>query len=181
MKKTTLLLLASMMALCSSAQNGTYLHTLKPITENNYRTFANSSDFNTKMGGVTYKQGFSINYNSDMPDDKEHGFVEFKLNKKYSILQFILGAVFSYGVNESGVLVVQGDGKNLLDKVIKNYSIPTVVTLDVTDVDILRFEQVKGEINFGIAEPTLWVKGQSPHLNAATSTVKGDKPVHLVS
>ena len=181
MKRYLLILLAGMMALNVTAQNGTYLHSLKPITENNYRTFANSSEFNTVMGGVTYKQGFSINYNSAKSNGREQGYVEFKLDKKYSTFQFILGTVFSYGANASGVLVIQGDGKNLLDKVIRNYSIPTVMTLDVTDVDVLRFEQVKGEINFGFAEPTLWPKGQTPTLKASTSTVKGDKPVHLVS
>jgi hypothetical protein len=182
MKRYFLVLLACLVASGVRAQNGTYLHTLKPIKENNYSTFANSSNFNTTMGGVTYRQGFAIHYQSGTSDDRKQGYVEFKLGKKYSTLQFILGTTYSYAnANTSGVLVIQGDGKNLLDKVVQYHSIPTVMTLDVTDVDVLRFEQVKGEINFGFAEPTLWTKGQTPVLKASTSTVKGDKPVHLVS
>lgn len=169
------------------AQNINYLHRVKPAAENNYHTFAShrtyveGTDRRGVMGGVPYKEGFVIQYNSGKSGGREYGYVEYRLGRRYSKLQFILGTVTGKNPTNAGVLVVKGDGQNLLDRVVKAQAVPTTVSLDVTGIDVLRFEMVKGEVDFGIAEPTLWLKGQTPRATAYTSTVKGDKAVRLVA
>lgn len=176
-----------LMACNVQAQNVNYLHRMKPSAENNYHTFANhrtyvdGTDRRGVMGGVPYKEGFVIQYNFGKSDAKKYGYVEYKLGKRYSKLQFIFGTITNKNPDNAGVLVVSGDGQNLLDKVVKAQAVPTVITLDVTGVDILRFEQVTGEVDFGIAEPTLWGKGQTPRAASSISKVKGNKAVRLVS
>ena len=114
------------------------------------------------MGGVAYTNGFGLRI---LQGPTQYGYAEYSLKGKYSKITFILGTSPSEGHapgQYKGVFKVSGDGNTLLDNVIREYSTPERITLDVSGVDILRFEILTGDVTVGIVEPWLWTSGQTP-------------------
>lgn len=109
------------------------------------------------IGGVPYKSGFALRNISGT-----NGFAEFSLKGKYKTLTFAYGSSVFNSDRTSGVFLITGDGRKLLDKVLQPDSVPERMMLDVSGVDRLRFEIVKGDISIGVAEPELWTAGQTP-------------------
>lgn len=181
-------IIASFMCLPVSAQDVNYLtKSHKPVA---WLAFSKASEMpyqsglertftdEIPLGGVGYKNGFALR---TIYGPTQHGYVEYSLKGKYEKLMFILGASpFHSPDRTKGVFAVTGDGRKILDKVIEEHAAPERILLDVSGVDLLRFEIVTGDISIGVAEPTLWTAGQKPRETGRISLAP-DRPVELVS
>ena len=134
------------------------------------------------LGGVGYKTGFALRttYGPTRP-----GYVEWSLKGKYTTLTFILGgspywATGGAAAVPKGILAVKADGRKILDKAVAQHAVPERITLDISGVDILRFELVTDDVDMGIAEPALWTAAQTPRETGRLSLAT-DKPTQLVS
>lgn len=144
----------------AGAQNQVYLTSMKPTRQLAYKPAKEFLFGKIPLGGVDYTNGFGLWI---LQGPTKHGFVEYSLKGKYSRLSFIMGtSPFHQADREKGVFAVYGDGNTLLDKVITPNSTPERITLDVSGVDILRFEIVTGWVSVGITEATLWTAAQTP-------------------
>lgn len=180
MNKSLLTIAASLMIAVTGmyGQNLPYLsNACKPIKSHAY-TPAQDFLFDTMyMGGVPYKNGFQLRTTYG---PTEPGYVEFSLKGKYKTLTFILGSTQDNGGGaDKAVLAIRGDGNKLMERIVAEYDVPQRVSLDVTGVDILRFEIVMNDVLIGIAEPALWTAGQTPKESGELSLVSG-KPIMLV-
>ena len=189
-----LVLLATVAALplfglSAAAQNTVYLSSLKPVDGHAF-TKASEMPYNSEsktsgvmmLGGVGYKTGFALRttYGPTRP-----GYVEWSLKGKYTTLTFILGgspywATGGAAAVPKGILAVKADGRKILDKAVAQHAVPERITLDISGVDILRFELVTDDVDMGIAEPALWTAAQTPRETGRLSLAT-DKPTQLVS
>ncbi|MBO4453805.1 MAG: NPCBM/NEW2 domain-containing protein [Paludibacteraceae bacterium] len=92
----------------------------------------------------------------------EHGFAVYKLNKAYSKLSFFLAPTAYVGKpQDKSILTITADGKRVLDQPVFNYDAPRFITIDVKNVDELRFKVVVGEIDLSLAKIQLWKEGET--------------------
>ena len=83
----------------------------------------------------------------------EHGYAVYKLNRAYSKLSFFLSPTAFVGKpTDKSILTVTADGKRVLDQPVFNYDAPRFITIDVKNVDELRFKVVVGEIDLSLAK-----------------------------
>lgn len=144
----------------AGAQNQVNLTSMKPTRQLAYKPAKEFPYGKITLGGVDYTNGFGLWI---LQGPTKPGFVEYSLKGKYSKLSFIIGtSPFYQAERAKGVFAVYGDGNTLLDKVITSNSTPERITLDVSGVDILRFEIVTGWVTVGITEATLWTAAQTP-------------------
>lgn len=142
------------------AQNTIYLTSMKPVNSLACKPAREFTYGKIPLGGVNYTNGFGLWI---LQGPTQRGYVEYSLKGRYSKLCFIFGtSPFYQSDREKGIFAVYGDGNTLLDKVITPNSVPERITLDVTGVDILRFEIVDGYVSVGITEATLWTAAQTP-------------------
>ncbi len=178
----------SLFSFSATAQNTVYLSSLKPLdshayqkaTEMPYSSEAKTSGVLT-LGGVAYKTGFALRTTYG---PTRMGYVEYSLKGRYSTLTFILGGSPYWATGGAsvpkGILSVKADGRTILDKAVAEYAAPERITLDISGVDILRFELVTDDVTVGIAEPALWISAQTPRETGRLSLAT-DKPTQLVS
>ncbi len=192
MKKLSTLLLILAISLWAGnvfaiAQSPVYLTSMKPSDKLGFSVASDFSNAKIPLGGVLYNNGFALQI---LQGPMRRGFVEYSLKGKYSHIMFILGTSPYHQVNrDKGVFAVYGDGNILLDKVISPNSAPERITLDISGVDVLRFEIVDGDVTVGVVEATLWTGSQSPReigrvTNASkkvTTLVKDLKPYFVSS
>ncbi len=149
-----------------------YLHTLEPIGSKYYSRADKMSD-NLELGGLTYTKGVALKAN-------EGNFVEWNIGGKYKTLSFILGSSPWHDPSHNkGILVISGDGRRIMDRIITTYESPQWVTLDITGVKVLKFYLANDDADVGLADVALWTANQKPYCTSALSLVKGDKPIML--
>lgn len=90
------------------------------------------------------------------------GYATFNLGGRYDKLMFVLGYENESIYDGTCVFTVLADGRKILDKVVAEYDLPERITLDVSGVNELKFQIVTGYADIGVAEATLWTKGQTP-------------------
>ena len=168
-------LMLLVIGIAASAQSGhVNLTSLKPSKSLAYKPAKEYWTGKMTMGGVDYTNGFGLWI---LQGPTQYGYAEYSLKGKYSKITFILGTSPSEAQapgQGKGVFMVSGDGTALLDKVTTEYSTPEYITLDVTGVDVLRFEIVTGWVTVGIAEPTLWSAGQTPTPRGKLTNAKNE-------
>lgn len=167
-----LLLLAALFCLCGMTARAqvTYLVNSHAPAESRsckvYRYNGPSSPEMALSGGQKWRGGFTIGHSVGpyVP-----GFATFRLGGRYDKLLFVLGhentntGAGGTGIDtEPCIFTVLADGRKILDRKIYPYGLPERVTLEVGGVDELKFQIVTGEANIGVAEATLWSKGQTP-------------------
>ncbi len=158
-------------AAVSYGQNAVYLSgAYKPVESHGYTLAKDFLHGSMRMGGVPYKNGFQLRTTYG---PTEYGYAEFSLKKRYKTLNFILGCSHaeSAGISK-GIFVIKADGRKVLDKIVSSYGVPEKVSIDVSGVDILRFELINDEVLVGIAEPTLWTSSQKPRESGSTTAAK---------
>lgn len=174
--------------LTAAAQSITYLTGMKPVkslawtpaSEMLHRSSLEQTYTNNliPLGGVGYSKGFTLR---TIYGPTQYGYAEYSLKGRYRTLNFILGtSPFHSASRDKGVFAITADGKKILDKVVESYSVPERISLDVTGVDILRFEIVTGDVSIGIVEPTLWTSSQTPRETGVLTNAK-KVPTKLVS
>ena len=136
------------------------------------------SEYDTGIAdlNMSFYNAFELNYNRY----HEAPFVEFSLEGKYSKLLFIAGTKNSDD-SEKGVLGVFGDGRKLMEKLFDKQSVPEQFEVDVTGVQVLRFERLTtGEALIIVGEMTLWEEGKQAHPTKKLSKAEA-KPTQLVA
>ncbi len=156
--------------LCSGVFNvvgqTTYLvNALKPIEPWYYTPYKYTGSGAKKLtlaGDVNCSSGFTLSYGSG---ESEKGHVEFDLGGKYKYLQFCLGRADGVGAAnkiEPCVVTVHADGRKIMDEIVRTYSVPKPIRLDVEGVKVLRFAVQMGEPKLAVGDPTLWRVDQTP-------------------
>lgn len=185
MKKLQCILFVSMITLAaiwptcgySQAAGRVYLDACTPVNKHGYKVAKDFLFDVIKMGGVSYSHGFGLftTYGPTKP-----GYVEYSLKGNYKTLTFVLGCYTNDDQNYSkAIFHITGNGNRLFERLVAGYDVPEQVTLDVTGIDILRFEIVQNDVNIGIADPVLWTASQKPADKAKTDVATG-KPMMLV-
>ncbi|MBQ1963871.1 MAG: NPCBM/NEW2 domain-containing protein [Tidjanibacter sp.] len=130
------------------------------------------------LGGVYYDNAFDVDYYSTLVS-YEYGYREFDLGGKYQTLTFIYGIPRTEGANHKSIMVVEADGRRIVDKIISSNDGNRRMSLDVEGVHKLRFTMAETGVGYGIAEPILWRKGQTPYETDRLALVDGSKPIML--
>lgn len=170
--KRRILLLAAILSLCVMATQAQvkYLVNSHAPTKSRfcriYKYNGASSAPIAMSGGLKWQGGFTIGH---AVGPYVPGFAIFNLEGRYDKLMFVLGyentgnGAGGTGVHtDPCVFTVYADGQKILDKKIYPYGIPERIILDVDGVNELKFMLVTGYANIGVAEATLWTKGQTP-------------------
>ena len=176
MKRLRFYILSVLLALISisaTAQDKpVYLHTLTPLGGHNYKFAHNMNDY-LEMGGLVYKRGFGLSA-------QKGNFVEWSLKGKYKTLSFILGSEPWYDKShKKGILVITGDGRKIVDRIITTYESPQWITADITGVDILRFYVPNTDADAGLADVAVWRADQTPYQTSPTHTFTKSEPIML--
>lgn len=114
------------------------------------------------LGGVVFTNAFKIGFHSTLVT-KEFGYREFDLGGKYKTLTFIVGIPRYQPANRKGIMVVEADGRKLIDRIISSNEGNTRVSLDVEGVHKLRFTLAAVGVEYGIAEAIVWRADQTPY------------------
>lgn len=180
MKRLFLVYTMFVFALFSAfSQNPVYLNSVcKPEDSRGYKTVSSYIDGTVTVGGVLYKNGFTL---STFYGPTVFGRAEFSLKGKYKTLNFILGTNPNGNSRskDKGIFVIRADGKKILDKLVADNSVPERISLDVSGVDKLRFEIVEDGTTVAVLEPTLWTAAQTPR-ETGKITLATAKPTMLV-
>lgn len=178
-KALSLLSLLLIFLTYAEAQTRYLVNTFSPENSYMYKAYRYSGPSSTKVklsGGLEWYGGFTIG-SSQGP--YKPGYATFSLGGKYETLMFVLGLdPESYG-NDPRVVTVYADGKKIADEVVRKYSVPKRMKLDVTGVDELKFVLVTGEGRIGFGEVTLWEKGEKP-VETGNLIIAKPKKIQLV-
>jgi hypothetical protein len=174
MKKILLSLMAILLALNAGAQVK-LIRSLKPVESRKYKPqiydYKNRETFYISIH--PYTDGFSL-WNGVLNDEaKEYAYAVFSLKGEYDKISFVMGPGQSYSsepnrfaANDKGadIVLVKADGRNLVDEVVRCWDAPREYVLDISGVDILRFENWSGLESIYFGDVKLWKKGQTPQL-----------------
>ena len=166
--------LTAMLSLNAGAQVK-LIRSLKPIESRKYKPqiydYKNRETFFISIH--PYTDGFSL-WNGVLNDQaKEYAYAVFSLKGEYDKISFVMGPGQSYssepnrfGANDTSadIVLVKADGKNLVDEVVRCWDAPREYVLDISGVDILRFENWSGLESIYFGDVKLWKKGQTPVL-----------------
>ncbi len=120
------------------------------------------------IGAFRYTNGFTLRNGVLYTQAEEWAYVVFSLKGQYEKLSFIVG--YTHGVDQrwsaeddgTHIVTVKADGRRIFDEVIRDWHAPREVVLDISGVDELRFDHLKGLYSVGFAEVRLWKKGETP-------------------
>lgn len=170
-----ILLAMAVLLLPLTAYGSVSLTSLKPTEQVSYNVYS-SSERLLFMGDISVNGGFTLGQATGyfIAPDKV-GMVKFDLGGKYSTLTFVLGPMgtSTHVGSDASVIVVNADGRKLLDEKYVGIDLPRTYTLDVKGVKELKFDVLFGETFFGIGKPTLWRTDEQPvkpNLDAAPAT-----------
>lgn len=159
MKRIILTLILAVCAFSAFAQS-LLVNTLQPVEQKH----CSADPSQTRIGGREYDNSLIL----QSPDggliaSQELSFVTYRLNGQYSKLTFVLGPAYANpnGNKGNGILVVQADGRTLLDVIVNCYDEVRFITLDVSGVNQITFKNVRGSETIGIGTPKLWKAGQN--------------------
>lgn len=146
----------------------TYLvHKYKPTSSKDCAIHRNTVEM---AGGEKGYGGFNI--------DDEGAFVTFDIGGNYKTLTFTM-AHHSECNDEVGIVVVHADGKKVLDEKVRGYEPPRTYSIDVSDVNELKFQVAGGDVNVIVADAILWKKGEEP-VNVRPEFRALPEPIELV-
>ena len=151
--KRFLVMIVGLFGVCFGAysQTPTYIvKSLKPI-EQHYYEAEGTVDIH---GGETWNNAFTI---------WQEGDATFELGGKYETLTFILGPVDYQIFNVPALLTITADGKKIFDSPVKPADLPRHISLNVSGVDKLVFDEVQHGLTIAFCEAALWKKGEKPH------------------
>lgn len=146
------------------------------------------------LAGYKYTNGFKLGNGVLYTQAEEWAYAVFSLKGEYEKISFVVGYArgggwsgtdneprFSADDDGTHIVTVRADGRRIFDEVIRDWHAPREVVLDISGVDELRFDHLKGLYTIGFAEVKLWKKGQTPTPapNPLASVIKKDK-VNLV-
>ncbi len=166
--------MAILLALNAGAQVK-LIRSLKPVESRKYKPqiydYKNRETFYISIH--PYTDGFSL-WNGVLNDEaKEYAYAVFSLKGEYDKISFVMGPGQSYSsepnrfaANDKGadIVLVKADGRNLVDEVVRCWDAPREYVLDISGVDILRFENWSGLESIYFGDVKLWKKGQTPQL-----------------
>ena len=146
----------------------TYLvHKYKPTLSKDCAIHRNTVQM---AGGENGYGGFNI--------DGEGAFVTFDIEGDYKTLTFTM-AHHNECNDEVGIVTVHADGKKVLDEKVRGYEPPRTYSIDVSDVNVLKFLVAGGDVNVIVADIILWKKGEEP-VNVRPEFKALPEPIELV-
>ena len=178
MKRFAILLLTLLVSFSSGAQ--VYLSkNYEPVEKRKYNpTYPGVRNNESYFGlaGFAYTNGFKLRNGVLNDEAKDWAYAVFSLKGQYEKISFVVGYVrgggwgsetdneprFSAGDDGTHIVTVRADGRRIFDEVIREWNAPKEVVLDISGVDELRFDHLKGLETVGFAEVRLWKKGQTP-------------------
>ncbi|MBR5703769.1 MAG: NPCBM/NEW2 domain-containing protein [Bacteroidales bacterium] len=178
MKRFAILLLTLLVSFSAEAQ--VYLSkNYTPVEKRKYNpTYPGVRNEEAYFGlaGFVYTNGFKLRNGVLNDQAKEWAYAVFSLKGQYEKISFVVGYVrgngwgsekdneprFSAGDDGTHIVTIKADGRRIFDEVIREWNAPKEVVLDISGVDELRFDHLKGLETIGFAEVKLWKKGQTP-------------------
>lgn len=112
--------------------------------------------------------GFNLYKGVTLDDSKKGAYATFSLKGQYEKITFLMGPGrqnddrFAAGDSGTDIIIVTADGRRLVDEVLHQWDAPKIFTLDISGVDMLRFEDWSGLEGVYFGEIKLWKKGQTP-------------------
>ena len=143
----------------------------QPVESRRYHPhYAGVRGENEDMYIATFRcsNGFNLYKGVTNDDAKEGAYAVFSLKGQYEKISFIMGPGrgnddrFAAGDQGKDIIIVTADGRRLVDDVLHQWDAPKIVTLDISGVDQLRFEDWSGLEGVYFGEIKLWKKGQTP-------------------
>ena len=195
MKKFFLLSVMLLSALSAAAQ--VYLsRNYEPIEKREFKynpCYPGVKNYDDVMGisAFRYTNGFTLRNGVLNSDAEEWAYAVFSLKGQYEKLSFVVGLSkgwsayggirFSPDDDGTHIVTVRANGRRIFDEVIRDWAPPREVVLDISGVDELRFDHLKGLYTIAFGEVKLWKKGQTPTPapNPLADVVNKDK-VNLV-
>lgn len=189
MKRIIVSILAAFIALNAGAQD--YLvKKFKPVESRRYHPhYVGVRGENDDMYIATFRcsNGFNLYKGVTNDDAKEGAYATFSLKGQYEKVSFIMGPGrktnerYAAGDKGTDIILVTADGKRLVDEVLHQWDAPKVFTLDISGVDLLRFEDWSGLEGVYFGEIKLWKKGQTPTpYNISNSALMAKDKVKLM-
>ena len=189
MKKILLTAVCAFLALNAGAQD--YLvKKFKPVDSRRYHPhYVGVRGENDDMYIATFRcsNGFNLYKGVTNDDAKEGAYATFSLKGQYEKVSFIMGPGrktnerYAAGDKGTDIILVTADGKRLVDEVLHQWDAPKVFTLDISGVDLLRFEDWSGLEGVYFGEIKLWKKGQTPTpYNISNSALMAKDKVKLM-
>lgn len=178
MKRFAILLLTILVSFSAEAQ--VYLSkNFEPVEKRKYNpTYhgVRNEEDSFGLAGFLYTNGFKLRNGVLNDEAKDWAYAVFSLKGQYEKISFVVGYVrgggwgsetdneprFSAGDDGTHIVTVRADGRRIFDEVIREWNAPKEVVLDISGVDELRFDHLKGLETVGFAEVRLWKKGQTP-------------------
>ncbi len=170
MKKIIFTVLFVFVAFNAGAQD--YLvKKFKPVDSHRYHPhYAGVRGEDEDMYIATFRcsNGFNLYKGVTNDDAKEGAYATFSLKGQYEKITFLMGPGrktddrYAAGDTGTDIILVTADGRRLVDDVLHQWDAPKIVTLDISGVDMLRFEDWSGLEGVYFGEIKLWKKGQEP-------------------
>ena len=154
----------------------------KPSKSNGYKGYPYRSCSSPKVklgGGLSWYGGFTLN----APSGTE--FVTFPLDGSYSKLMFVVAPEDKYRrvsdkrSTEPSIITIHASGRKVFDHVIRGEDVPQRFTIDIEGATELQFKLVRRTLPVGIAEATLWKKGETPY-ETGNPRPKTARPITLM-
>ena len=186
------LLLSAILLFCALGANAqVYLSkNYEPVEKRKYNpTYPGVKNYENYMNltGYEYTNGFKLPNGVLNSQAEEWGYAVFSLKGQYEKISFVVGLAtgndvrFNAADDGTHIVTVRADGRRIFDEVIRDWAPPREVMLDISGVDEIRFDHLKGLYTIGFAEVRLWKKGETPKpaLNPLANVITRDK-VNLV-
>ena len=184
MKRNLFALLLLLTSMVVANANPTYLvNVSSPSESNGYKgyPYKNSSSPKIKLGGgFSWYGGFRLRDNSNGA-----AYATFPLKEGYSKLMFVIAPVDIYREidqhrsEEPSIITVTASGRKVFDHIIRSEEVPQRFTIDIEGATELEFKIVRSTFPIGIAEATLWKKGETPYATG-NPRPKSAQPITLM-
>ncbi|MBO6096810.1 MAG: NPCBM/NEW2 domain-containing protein [Bacteroidales bacterium] len=171
MKRLLTTTLITLLAVFTAGAQDYLVKKFQPVESLRYHPhYAGVRGENDDMYIATFRcsNGFNLYKGVTYDDGKEGAYAVFSLKGQYEKITFIMGPGrsnddrFAAGDQGKDIIIVTADGKRLVDDVLHQWDAPKIVTLDISGVDMLRFEDWSGLEGVYFGEIKLWKKGQTP-------------------
>lgn len=171
MKRLLTTTLITLLAVFTAGAQDYLVKKFQPVESLRYHPhYAGVRGENDDMYIATFRcsNGFNLYKGVTYDDGKEGAYAVFSLKGQYEKITFIMGPGrsnddrFAAGDQGKDIIIVTADGRRLVDDVLHQWDAPKIVTLDISGVDMLRFEDWSGLEGVYFGEIKLWKKGQTP-------------------
>ena len=171
MKRLLTTTLITLLAVFTAGAQDYLVKKFQPVESLRYHPhYAGVRGENDDMYIATFRcsNGFNLYKGVTYDDGKEGAYAVFSLKGQYEKITFIMGPGrsnddrFAAGDQGKDIIIVTADGRRLVDDILHQWDAPKIVTLDISGVDMLRFEDWSGLEGVYFGEIKLWKKGQTP-------------------